>query len=55
LVRTAGRRTFLRIGVIGDSGFGEEITNALVARMAQQNLDSVLHTGDLMYRGDEEW
>ena len=44
----------LRIGVIGDSGFGEEITNALVARMAQQNLDLVLHTGDLMYRGDEE-
>jgi hypothetical protein len=44
----------LRIGVIGDSGFGEEITDALVARMAQQNLDLVLHTGDLMYRGDEE-
>ena len=44
----------LRIGVIGDSGFGEEITNALVARMAQQNLDLVLHTGDLMYRPVEE-
>jgi len=44
----------LRIGVIGDSGFGEEITSALVARMAQQNLDLVLHTGDLMYRPDEE-
>jgi len=44
----------LRIGVIGDSGFGEEITNALVARMAQQDLDLVLHTGDLMYRPVEE-
>jgi hypothetical protein len=44
----------LRIGVIGDSGFGEEITDALIARMAQQNLDFVLHTGDLMYRPEEE-
>ena len=44
----------LRIGVIGDTGFGEATTNALIARMAQQNLDLVLHTGDLMYRPDEE-
>lgn len=43
----------LRIGVIGDSGFGEEITDALIARMAQLNLDLVLHTGDLMYRPSE--
>ncbi len=44
----------LRIGVIGDSGFGESRTNGLIAQMAQQNLDLVLHTGDLVYHPEEE-
>jgi hypothetical protein len=44
----------LRIGVIGDTGFGEEVTDSLIARMAQSDLDFVIHTGDLMYRPQEE-
>lgn len=41
----------LRVGVIGDSGFGEQVTLDLVNRMAEMKLDFVIHTGDLVYRG----
>src|SRR5574340_704272 len=43
----------LRVGVIGDSGFGEEITAELIDQMAAQNLDFVIHTGDIIYKGGE--
>jgi 3',5'-cyclic AMP phosphodiesterase CpdA len=39
----------LRIGVFGDSGFGEEITAALADRLADLQPDLILHTGDLVY------
>lgn len=40
----------LRVGVIGDSGFGQEVTYSLVEAMSRQDLDFVLHVGDLVYR-----
>jgi predicted phosphodiesterase len=43
----------IRIGVIGDSGFGGQLTHNLVARMADYDLDFVLHTGDVVYRVEE--
>jgi predicted phosphodiesterase len=44
----------VRIAVIGDSGFGDETTIALVAQMAAASPDLVIHTGDLVYRIDED-
>ena len=44
----------LRIGVIGDSGFGQRSTFDLAQLMASYRLDFVLHTGDLAYRVNEE-
>ena len=46
---TLGGEEPLRIGVIGDSGLGEESTLALAEQMASHNLDFVLHTGDVVY------
>lgn len=46
---TPGGEEPLRIGVIGDSGFGEESTLALAEQMATHDLDFVLHTGDVVY------
>lgn len=43
----------MRVAVIGDSGFGESITYALVAQMAAQDPDFVIHTGDLVYSAFE--
>jgi predicted phosphodiesterase len=43
----------LRIGVIGDSGFGDPVTVGLVKQMADRELDFVVHTGDLVYRVEE--
>lgn len=40
----------LRIGVLGDSGFGEQVTYDLVREMAAYNLDFVIHTGDVVYK-----
>ena len=40
----------LRVGVIGDSGFGELVTAQLVEQMAGEQLDFVIHTGDLVYK-----
>jgi predicted phosphodiesterase len=39
----------LRIGVIGDSGFGQQVTYDLATQMAALDLDFVLHTGDVVY------
>ena len=44
----------LRIGVIGDSGYGQSATQDLAELMASYRLDFVLHTGDLAYRVNEE-
>ncbi len=44
----------LRVGVIGDSGFGDSTTVRLTELMAQQQLDFVLHTGDLVYNVFEQ-
>ncbi len=46
--------TDLRIGVLGDTGFGQPETEDLAERMARYRLDFVLHTGDLAYRAFEE-
>src|SRR5690606_37336717 len=40
----------LRIGVIGDSGFGDDVTYQLAEQMAAADLDFVLHTGDVVYQ-----
>ncbi len=44
----------LRIGVIGDSGYGQSTTHDLAELMASYRLDFVLHTGDLAYRLNED-
>lgn len=44
----------LRVGVIGDTGFGDPVTYALMDRMREQQLDLVLHTGDVIYNADEQ-
>ena len=43
----------LRVGVIGDSGFGELVTAQLVEQMAGEQLDFVIHTGDVVYNAGE--
>ncbi len=40
----------IRIAVIGDSGFGEELTYQLVEAMAEHNPDLVVHVGDVVYK-----
>jgi hypothetical protein len=51
--RTASRREPLRFGVVGDSGFAQQVTFDLAQEMAAYDLDFVLHTGDLVYHADE--
>lgn len=48
--RTASGREPLRIGVVGDSGFGDQTIFNLVKEMASYELDFVLHTGDVVYK-----
>jgi predicted phosphodiesterase len=43
----------IRIGVIGDSGFGGQVTRTLTEQMADYDPDFVLHTGDVVYRVEE--
>jgi predicted phosphodiesterase len=40
----------IRIAVIGDSGFGEELTYQLVEAMAEHDPDLVVHVGDVVYK-----
>jgi len=51
--QTASEREPLRFGVVGDSGFGQQVTFDLAQEMADYDLDFVLHTGDLAYNVDE--
>ncbi|MEJ2562008.1 MAG: metallophosphoesterase [Anaerolineales bacterium] len=44
----------IRMGVIGDSGFGEQLTYDLLTEMAAFDLDFVVHTGDVVYRVYED-
>ena len=43
----------LRVGVNGESGFGESVTAKLVKQMAGEGLDFVIHTGDVVYNAGE--
>lgn len=43
----------IRFGVIGDSGFGDPTTAALVDQLSTWDLDFIIHTGDVVYRGEE--
>lgn len=43
----------LRFVAIGDSGFGDQITQQLANHMAQQDIHLFLHLGDLVYNSDE--
>lgn len=47
--RTASNELPIRVGILGDSGLGEQVTFDLVEQMASHDLDFVLHTGDLVY------
>jgi predicted phosphodiesterase len=52
-VRTLPKDRPVRIGVFGDSGFGSRVTYNLAERMAQEDLDFVIHTGDVVYNIEE--
>lgn len=39
----------LRVGVLGDASFGDQATISLIERMAEEDLDFVIHTGDVVY------
>ncbi len=55
LIRTPpADQTSLRVGVFGDSGFGQKVTRDLVALMASKNLDFVIHVGDLVYKPEDD-
>jgi predicted phosphodiesterase len=42
-----------RVGVLGDSGFGEQRTFDLVEQMAAEGLDFTLHMGDVVYKVEQ--
>jgi predicted phosphodiesterase len=46
--RTPGGQEPLRVGVFGDTSFGDPATEALVQVMASYNLDFVIDTGDIV-------
>jgi len=50
--RSSSEKWPLRIGVIGDASFGDDATNKLVNLIATQDLDFLIHTGDLVYETD---
>lgn len=43
----------VRFAVIGDSGFGEDVTVSLVQHIAAFEPHFMLHTGDVVYKGEE--
>lgn len=43
----------LRFVTVGDSGFGDNITLQLAEHMAAQDVDFLVHLGDIVYRMDE--
>ncbi|MCH7587778.1 MAG: metallophosphoesterase [Chloroflexi bacterium] len=44
----------VRIGVIGDSGFGDRVTKNLVTQIMEYDIDLLIHTGDLVYHAEDE-
>ena len=44
----------LTVGVFGDSGFGEPITEQLAEQLSTHHPDFIFHTGDLVYLAHEE-
>lgn len=50
---TQGGAEPLTAVVLGDSGFGDAVTAALVRQIEQRDPDFTLHTGDLVYRAEE--
>lgn len=48
-----GEAQGLRIAVFGDSGFAQPVTRQLAELISQLEVDMVLHTGDVVYRIDE--
>jgi predicted phosphodiesterase len=50
--RTATNQWPLRVGVLGDASFGDEATQRLVELIAAQDLDYLIHTGDVVYETD---
>jgi len=40
----------LRVGVLGDSGFGDAATYELARQMSEHDLDFTIHTGDVVYQ-----
>lgn len=50
--RSAAEERPLRVGVLGDASFGDDATHALVNLIAAQDLDFVIHTGDVVYETD---
>ncbi|MFP3853479.1 MAG: metallophosphoesterase family protein [Anaerolineales bacterium] len=43
----------MRIAAIGDSGFGDQVTARIADQIAETEADWLLHTGDVVYRVDE--
>jgi hypothetical protein len=43
----------IRVGVIGDSGFGHTITEKMAQELASADLDFLIHTGDVVYLVEE--
>ena len=43
-----------RLIVIGDSGYGEEVTRGMAEAAAALSPDATIHTGDLVYLGQQE-
>lgn len=48
--RTPDLAAPLRVGVLGDAGFGDSTTYALVEEMTARDFDFVIHTGDVVYQ-----
>lgn len=51
--RAPGASSF-RLAAFGDSGFAEPVTRSLAEAIAEDEVDLVLHTGDVAYRLHEE-
>jgi hypothetical protein len=45
-------REVVRVGVLGDSGYGQTLTRDLAVRLLAEEPDLVIHTGDLVYFAD---
>ncbi len=50
--KTADDEWPLRVAVLGDASFGDESTQALIQLISAQDLDFLVHTGDVVYEAD---